>query len=112
MTSLEKIEIYKNQFTGTISPLVSKLSNLTWFLIHDNKFNGTLPDVDVVASLPKLEYVYLQYNNLIGNATNFCKKNGLNINADCLDDDETGVEIDCKCCRYCCGGRICKNAKK
>ena len=63
MEITEKLELFSNKFTGTISSFIGQLPNLVTVDLHDNDFNSTIPEG--VCAKSKLKKLDLGDNNKI-----------------------------------------------
>ena len=118
---LNRIDLFDNNFTGTISPDIVKLSGLSVLRISSNSFTGGLPlSLGNMTMLSQLEIDNNNFNgkipSLIGNMTSLgvfsahnndltgdmpsevCTQlpNLASLSADCFS------EINCTCCNLCC----------
>lgn len=64
ITSLRRLDLSDNQFTGNIPSLLTKLKNLASFAAHGNNLSGKIPRK--LCDLPELKRLILSDNELTG----------------------------------------------
>ena len=81
ITSLRRLDLSDNQFTGSIPNRLTKLKNLATFAAHSNNLTGKIPRK--LCDLPELQRLVLSDNALTGSVTdtlvNCAKLNHLNL---------------------------------
>lgn len=65
MTGLKYFDVSQNEFTGSIPPGISEISNITHLDLHSNQFSGTIPTS--ITKMLSLNSLTIQGNKLIGN---------------------------------------------
>ena len=97
---LQELRLNHNKLTGQLPPCLMKFENLTFLALNDNRFTGTLPDIEALelavltlhrngftGFLPKTLYslrhlgVLTLHENSIGGSID-----GLNLSVPCLDN--------------------------
>ena len=67
ITSLRRLDLSDNQFTGSIPNRLTKLKNLATFAAHSNNLTGKIPRK--LCDLPELQRLVLSDNALTGSVT-------------------------------------------
>ena len=62
-TSLTKIELHNNDFTGAIPTEIALLTSLTWIKLEDNALTSLPTEIGL---LTNLKYLYLTGNDIVG----------------------------------------------
>lgn len=65
LTGLKYFDVSQNEFTGSIPPGISEISNITHLNLHSNQFSGTIPTS--ITKMLSLNSLTIQGNKLIGN---------------------------------------------
>ena len=106
LSNMWRLDLYESDFSGTISPNITKLEGMELLRISNNGFTGTLPTD--FSSMTNLNTLWLNGNKLSGSVPysicNLKDEHNLEfVQADCLPDPTTGaVQITCDCCDVCC----------
>ncbi|CAB9518617.1 LRR receptor-like serine threonine-protein kinase At4g08850-like [Seminavis robusta] len=96
-------------FSGTISPLLGRLTGLQWLGLANNNFDGTIPnEIESLTDLGRLEVNGNQFTGAV--PVSVCQNlayftGDVAVVADCLPNPGTGVPtIECgdDCCTSCC----------
>jgi len=108
LTALTELDLSDNGLTGTIPTELGGCLALKSLKLQSNQLLGNVP---LELGRLSLDSLYLETNNLTGSLdTTFCNdqtSSSMVIQADCLGDKP---EIECVCCKSCCGEDYCLGA--
>ena len=98
LIKVENVILNSNIFTGSLPSELGLLARLELLDLQDNRISGSIPTE--LSSL-SAKAVYLQSNNITGNADAFCSQDALltAVGADC---GGLNPQVNCPCCTICC----------
>mmetsp|Transcript_5318 Transcript_5318/g.11222 ORF Transcript_5318/g.11222 Transcript_5318/m.11222 type:complete len:350 (+) Transcript_5318:148-1197(+) len=96
LEKLEWMDLDNNQFTGTVpAERLGELRNVVLVSLYNNQFTGAVPTGSQLQHMDKLEYLYLDGNDLTG-TTDLCREMDdtvfFKVALDCF-----GENLDCLC---------------
>jgi hypothetical protein len=104
-----RIDLFKMNLTGTLSPLVSQMDRLGSLRLHGNELSGQIPtELGLLSNLQRLRLEENRFSGAIPSA--LCELRGpeglFQVTADCLNSTVGDESVVCECCDICCSREL------